>query len=73
MTRRQLSEGVPEVLTLGEAAEWLRCSPRTLQRLLDSGEGPPVLRLSERRLVFRLEDLRGWLAGRITGGPGGEA
>ena len=55
-----------EHLTLNETARWLRCSTRTLQRLLDAGNGPPVIRLSERRLIFRLTDLREWLAGRTS-------
>jgi hypothetical protein len=57
----------PEHLTLDEAADWLRCSTRTLQRLLATGSGPPTIRLSERRLIFRLADLRNWLAERTTG------
>jgi predicted DNA-binding transcriptional regulator AlpA len=57
----------PEHLTLDETAEWLRCSTRTLQRLLETGSGPPVIRLSERRLIFRLADLRAWLAQRTRG------
>jgi hypothetical protein len=56
-----------EHLTLDETAEWLRCSTRTLQRLLETGSGPPVIRLSERRLIFRLADLRIWLAQRTHG------
>jgi excisionase family DNA binding protein len=56
-----------EHLTFNEAAEWLRCSARTLQRLLEDGSGPPVIRLSERRLIFRLADLRAWLAQRTRG------
>ena len=58
-----------EHLTLNEAAEWLRCSTRTLQRLLETGRGPPVIRLSERRLIFRIADLRQWLSGKSTGRP----
>jgi hypothetical protein len=56
-----------EHLTLDETAEWLRCSTRTLQRLLETGNGPPVIRLSERRLIFRVADLRSWLSERTTG------
>jgi hypothetical protein len=51
-------------LTLSELAKWLRCSTRTLQRLLSVGDGPPVIRLSERRLIFPLRDARSWLASR---------
>jgi hypothetical protein len=56
-----------EFLTLDETARWLRCSTRTLQRLLETGTGPPVIRVSERRLIFRLTDVRKWLAGRTRG------
>jgi predicted DNA-binding transcriptional regulator AlpA len=55
-----------EHLTLAETADWLRCSSRTLQRLLETGEGPPVVRLSERRLIFRLADVRQWVEQRTT-------
>jgi hypothetical protein len=55
-----------EHLTLSETADWLRCSIRTMQRLLETGSGPPAIRLSERRLIFRLSDLRSWLDGRTT-------
>jgi hypothetical protein len=57
-----------EHLTLDETAEWLRCSTRTLQRLLETGRGPPLIRISERRLIFRKADVRRWLAGQTTGG-----
>jgi predicted DNA-binding transcriptional regulator AlpA len=63
----RISAAEPEHLTLDETAEWLRCSTRTLQRLLETGSGPPVIRLSERRLIFRVADLRTWLAARTTG------
>jgi predicted DNA-binding transcriptional regulator AlpA len=56
-----------EHLTFNETAQWLRCSTRTLQRLLETGEGPPVIRLSERRLIFRVSDLQRWLATRTRG------
>jgi hypothetical protein len=47
--RRKRATAESEHLTLDEAAEWLRCSTRTLQRLIEMGDGPPVIRLSERR------------------------
>jgi predicted DNA-binding transcriptional regulator AlpA len=56
-----------EYLTFPEVADWLRCSTRTVQRLLETGTGPPVIRLSERRLIFRKSDVRHWLARRTTG------
>jgi len=43
-----------------EAAEFLRVSPRTLQRLRQHRAGPPVIRIGRRRLVYRLADLQRW-------------
>jgi len=60
----------PEHLTFDDAAEWLRCSTRTLQRLVETGRGPPIIRLSQRRVIFRLADLRIWLAQRTRGATG---
>jgi predicted DNA-binding transcriptional regulator AlpA len=54
----------PEIMTEKEAAQFLRLSPRTLQRLRLDGGGPPVFQLTERRLAYGLEDLRNWLASR---------
>jgi hypothetical protein len=56
-----------EYMTFNETALWLRCSARTLQRLLETGVGPPVIRISERRLIFREADVRNWLEGRTIG------
>jgi excisionase family DNA binding protein len=50
-----------ELLTLSEAADALRLSRRTLQRLISSGALPTV-RIGQRRLV-RAVDLR-WLVAR---------
>jgi excisionase family DNA binding protein len=44
-----------ELLTLAEAAETLRISPRTLQRLI--GTGLPTVRIGRRTLI-RLDDLQ---------------
>jgi predicted DNA-binding transcriptional regulator AlpA len=62
-----------ENLTLPEAARWLRTSTRNLQRLLEDGDGPPVVRLSQRRILFRRSDLREWLDRRVSGRRGPEA
>jgi predicted DNA-binding transcriptional regulator AlpA len=61
------SSADPEYLTFAELAKWLRCSTRTLQRLLSTGDGPPVIRLSERRVIFPRSDARCWLASRTNG------
>ena len=50
-----------EHVTLPELAQWARCSTRTIQRLLEVGSGPPVIHLSDRRIIFRVGDVRDWL------------
>ena len=60
--------GETDHLTLTELATWLRCSPRTLQRLLSVGDGPPVIRLSKRRLIFPRSGARSWVESRTRGG-----
>ncbi len=56
-----------EHLTQAELAKWLRCSTRTLQRLHSTGDGPPAIQLSNRRLIFPVSDARSWLATRTKG------
>lgn len=53
-----------EHVTLPELAQWARCSTRTIQRLLEVGNGPPVIHLSDRRIIFRVGDVRDWLEQR---------
>jgi len=55
-----------ELLTEAEAAEWLRVSPRHLQRLADLGEGPPRTRLGERRIAYPVEGLAAWVRQRTS-------
>jgi predicted DNA-binding transcriptional regulator AlpA len=59
----------PEHLTLEELADWARCSTRTISRLMETGQGPPVVRLSDRRLIFRLADARDWIEARCSRKP----
>ena len=49
-----------------EAAEFLRISLRSLQRLRQRGAGPPVIRIGRRRLVYRLADLQQWARERSS-------
>ncbi len=49
---------------------WRQFMLRAFDRAISAkrtGSGPPVIRLSERRLIFRVADLRTWLAARTTG------
>ena len=42
-----------------EAAEILRVSPRTLERLRVTGEGPRFVKIG-RRVLYRASDLEAW-------------
>lgn len=60
-------------LTLPELAEYLRCSRRTIERLLANGEGPPCARISKRRIIFPAHGVEAWLATRMQDHPGAPA
>jgi predicted DNA-binding transcriptional regulator AlpA len=59
--------GPDEFLTKKELAKLCRCSERTIDRLLEVGDGPPVTRLSERRVIFPAIPAREWLSHRTVG------
>ena len=53
-----------ELLTTSEAASRVRLSPRTLERLRVSGEGPRYLKAGpgkRARVLYRQQDLEYWL------------
>jgi len=54
------------LLSRRELAQVLRLSPRTLERMFLEGGGPPAIRVSSRRVVYRVGDVRGWLETRRT-------
>jgi predicted DNA-binding transcriptional regulator AlpA len=56
-----------EYLTKKELAKLCRCSERTIDRLLEEGDAPPITRLSTRRIIFPSLPARQWLAGRTKG------
>lgn len=59
------------IVTEAEAAHMLRISPRTLQRMRALGGGPPIVRLSERRIGYSVAALNAWMADRTEQpGPG---
>jgi predicted DNA-binding transcriptional regulator AlpA len=53
-----------QIISFDEAAARGRFSRRTLNRLIAKGLGPPVVRLSPRRVGFFESDFTTWLAGR---------
>lgn len=56
------------VLSRAEAAELLGLSVPLLERHAAAGTGPAFVRLSARRLGYRVADLRAWLAERTENG-----
>jgi excisionase family DNA binding protein len=52
-----------EAVTIAEAADLIRVSRRHLQKLMASGDGPPVVQLGRRKII-RLDALRHWLVAR---------
>jgi len=55
-----------------EAANYLRLSERTLERLRLTGGGPRYCKLG-RRVVYRSEDLLAWVAARVVTSTSEEA
>ena len=56
-------EGV-RVISREEAARLVDVSSDTWDRMEKRGETPPITRLSQRRIGYRVIDLRKWLDGR---------
>jgi predicted DNA-binding transcriptional regulator AlpA len=54
------------LLVQAEAAEFLRLSPRTLERYRVAGTGPRYCKLG-RRVAYREADLDAWIAARVVG------
>jgi predicted DNA-binding transcriptional regulator AlpA len=61
---RQINPSDRGVLRFKTACVEAGLSVSTMRRLIKSGRGPRVLRLSERALGIRRSDLDQWLAGR---------
>ncbi len=56
------------VLTAASAAELLTVSIPVMERWRREGTGPRFIRLSARRVGYRVADLRAWMADRSEGG-----
>ena len=56
------------VLTSAETARLLTVSAPVMERWRAAGTGPRFVRLSARRIGYRVEDLRTWMTGRAAGG-----
>jgi excisionase family DNA binding protein len=55
------------MLTVHEAADYLRLSKRTLERLRVSGLGPKFVKCGGRSIRYRQSDLDEWISRRIVG------
>jgi predicted DNA-binding transcriptional regulator AlpA len=60
---RLADDAVVDYVTAARVAGLSLC---TLRRLVARGEGPPVVRLSPRRVGVRACDLRAWIAARTA-------
>ena len=56
------------VLTAAGASELLTVSIPVMERWRRDGTGPRFMRLSARRIGYRLSDLKVWMAERVEGG-----
>ena len=54
---------LPRYLNTVQAAAWLGLSPRTLQRMRVTGDGPPYVKW-RRRVIYDRADLDDWVAQR---------
>ena len=54
------------LLTQDEAAELLKLSVRTVERLRTSGGGPKFLKIRN-SVRYRLEDVQSWVTSRLVG------
>jgi excisionase family DNA binding protein len=57
--------GAHSLLTQDEAAEYLRVSPRTLERWRLLGIGPRYVKLGGRKVACRLADLDAWINSQL--------
>lgn len=64
MTTGEVRPQSNNVLPFDVACKIANLSRSTMYRLINAGRGPRVLKLSERRVGVRRDDLDAWLAGR---------
>lgn len=66
-TQDNATEGTaPGLLTTEELARMLRVDPSNVRRWRTArpAQGPPFIQLSERVIMYAIEDVRDWLASR---------
>lgn len=65
MTRSEQPDD--ENLTRRQAAAFVNVSEKTLERLARDGGGPPLTRVSKRRVVYQKTGLSAWMQSRTFG------
>ena len=53
-----------DYLTQPQTEDRYKVSGRTLERMRATGDGPPFIRVGQRRILYRVADFEAWLAGR---------
>lgn len=61
---RQMTDNT--LMTTRETADLARVSIRTLERLAERGEGPARIRLTQRRIAYRRDDVMRWIESRVA-------
>jgi predicted DNA-binding transcriptional regulator AlpA len=54
-------DAASRVISEAAAAGLIGVSPMTLKRMAERGEGPPRLKISIRRVGYRLRDVEAWV------------
>jgi predicted DNA-binding transcriptional regulator AlpA len=61
-----VSEGPDdELLNTNQVAEWLGCSPQSLEIYRSRGEGPRFIVIGPRNIKYRRSDVKAWLKTRV--------
>lgn len=57
------------LLTAATVAEWTTLARTQIAKMVERGEFPPPVRLTERRYAWRRSDVQGWLKSRVRVQP----
>jgi predicted DNA-binding transcriptional regulator AlpA len=66
LARAALQRPPLRVFSFNQFCELSGFSPRTGRRIIDSGDGPKITKLSDRRIGIREDHYREWLDARVV-------